>query len=290
MRLWGEALLDDSSVTLSQVYFRTSTITALRKPRLLPNAADETLKSNLLRMWNGQVSAGSETATKLARYGILNRDARWTCDFVARFYFTQIFHTGNALWSDFNIHNIPSPVTLLAKGLQEFNWASLKSSAGSSRSGFPIEDIWQAIFYSAIGHFLPKSVTFCKEEVQGIDDQVGFVLRNGSTRAIEFLIKSDRVVKHHERFESGPCRSLNSSYIVVDISPWNKTPSLHSVADDERLRVATALFEKTLNKDRWHNHAVFLVADDCQSGILYVYDTLDGVHELLRSPNDTMEV
>ena len=287
-QLWTEARKYSPSISLSEAYFKTSTLTTFRDSRYLPSCSEE-LKEKLRMVVMGQVT--TEEAAKLARYGVLKADGSWTSDLANRFYFSELFHSHDKHWSQFDTNSIPAPLDLLTKGLQEMEWHLIRSSAESSQSGFPIENIWQSVFYTAIGHFLPASVTFCKEEVQGSQDRVDFVLRNGTTRAIEFLIKSDRIVIHHERFENGAYKHLNSSYIVVDIAPWDKKPALHDTADSERLNVARSFFAKTNDKSRWKDHAVFLVENDCMSGILYRFnEATDRVEETARSPPNRSNV
>jgi hypothetical protein len=171
---------------------------------------------------------------------------------------------------------------MTVKGLQEISWSSLKQSAGSSLSGFPSENIWQAHFYAGIGHFIPKQFTFCKEQVAGTQNQVDFVLRNGKTVAIEFLIRSSKVDEHHERFETGAYQKLGlDEYFVVDILPWDQTPDLLDVSNERRLSLATECFNR-LDESRRPVHAVFLVANNLNAGILYTYDS--AAKETARSP------
>jgi len=116
-------------------------------------------------------------------------------------------------------------------------------SKGSSTSLFPVEDIWQAEFYGAIGNYIIRPYTFCKEYVTSSGRRTGsidFVLRNGQTRAIEFLIKSDRVSEHHERFWAGAYTDLfhlSGSYLVVDIKPWDRVLFVNSVPGFPRLPI-----------------------------------------------------
>jgi len=170
--------------------------------------------------------------------------------------------------------------------MDELSWSMVHSCRGSSETGFPIKDAWQTCFYSAIGHYIPAHLTFCKERVVGSKDRVDFVLRNGSTRGVEFLIKSDRVEKHHKRFETGAYSKLNlDDYIVVDILPWSsEVPSstnkrsrdVHDVSHDERTSFASGLFQK-LALARRQKHAVFVVANnDLARGFLFTYDKAQG--------------
>ena len=104
-----------------------------------------------------------------------------------------------------------------------------------------------------------------------------FFLRNGEkTRAIEFIIRSDRVGTHHEGFEKGAYRSLrlSESYLVVDIKPWGSMPDILDVTEQKQLDVATACFlDAHIQKGhrRW-NHTVFLVSNDLSRGILFTYE------------------
>lgn len=154
-------------------------------------------------------------------------------------------------------------------------------SKGSSTSLFPVEDIWQAEFYSSISHHVPRQHTFCKEEVTAAGKKTGnvdFVLQNGETRAIEVLVKSDRIGVHHERFETGVYRplKLTGSYLVVDIKPWGQHRlghDLHEISEQERVDFASEYFGHTeLNPSRRSHHAVFLVANALSWGPLFTHD------------------
>ena len=112
------------------------------------------------KVWNGNTDPA--VAQKLARYGVLGEDGNWSCEFVRRKYFSELFHVGDRDWAAFHDNNVPTALEMTIKGLQEISWSPLKQSAGSSLSGFPIENIWQAHFYAGIGHFIPKELTFCK--------------------------------------------------------------------------------------------------------------------------------
>lgn len=103
-----------------------------------------------------------------------------------------------------------------------------------------------------------------------------FVLRNGETRAIEFLIKSDGIGLHHERFETGAYQSLllSRTYLVVDIKPWGSTPDMFNVPEQTQFAVATTCFldPHVQKAQRYLRHAVFLVSDNLSSGILFTYE------------------
>ena len=115
---------------------------------------------------------------------------KWSCEYVRRKYFDDLFHNPTMATHLFD-DGLPSELDLLKVGLQRIKWRKLKQCAGSSPTGFPIEDIWQAEFYGSIGEVIPRNLVFCKENVVNSTlAKVDFVLRNGSTRAIEFLIKS----------------------------------------------------------------------------------------------------
>ena len=211
----------------------------------------------------------------------------WSCDFVCRWYFTALFQANDrSQWStNCPQNNFPSTVELLRKGLAELEWATIQKCGDSSKSGFPIEDIWQTAFYAAIGGFIPSSFSFCKEKVTSNDKRIDFVLRNGSKWGIEFLIKSSKVEEHHSRFECGGSYStLNlDAYLVVDILPWGKEPDLFCVSTTAQLQRARECFEK-LTGARRNAHAVFLIGNDLQKGILYLYNDEQRVYEALRSP------
>ena len=110
----------------------------------------------------------------------------------------------------------------------------------------------------------------------GLGAWMDFVLRNGETRAIEFLTKSDRVGEHHQRFETGVYQSLrlSGSYLVVDIKPWGRMPDILDVAEEERLNVASACFRDPHVQwgSRRLHHAVFLVSNDVSKGMLFTYN------------------
>jgi len=188
----------------------------------------------------------------------------------------------------FDAHDgLPGELDLLKKGLEEMNWEQLKQCADSSRTGFPIKDIWQAEFYGSVGKFIPRHLTFCKEFVAKTDNRVDFVLRNGSTRAIEFLIKSSDVDGHHKRFENDAYKRLRlgGSYLVVNIKPWNNMPDLHDVSDTSRLAAATQCFTALRTQTRKQRHALFLLSNGLSSRILYVSDcSARSVVECSRSP------
>jgi len=197
-----ELQLEDSQMSLSDAFYREETLQELRSPRLMPPLNEE-MSAMLTRVWNGNTVPAD--TKKLTRYGVFDGDGNWSCEFVQRVYFSELFHPGDRAsdWGAFDDNNVPSALEMLVKGLQELSWLMLKQSAGSSKSGFPIEDIWQANFYSGIGHFIPKKLTFCKEQVAGTQHRVDFVLRNGYAIAIEFLTCSRNVNEHHERFVTG---------------------------------------------------------------------------------------
>jgi hypothetical protein len=97
-----------------------------------------------------------------------------------------------------------------------------------------------------VGEYVPRKLTFCREQFMTARNKRGwddFVLRNGSTtRAIEFLIKSNDVQEHHKRFKDGAYSSLFGSYLVVDIKPWNGESELRNVAESQVLQVAGRVF------------------------------------------------
>ena len=102
----------------------------------------------------------------------------------------------------------------------------MKSCALSSRTGFPIKDVWQAEFYDAIGKYVPRKFVFCKEyavQSGSKSGSVDFVLRNGNTRAIEFLIKSNDVIGHHRRFEKGAyVKMRNETHLIATLTMTKK--------------------------------------------------------------------
>ena len=277
-------------MSLDEVFFAVETMEDECNFRFLPHLSSG-LKDALIKDWRGQVDR--ETRKKLARYGIFDDDGNdWSCEYVRRKYFCDLFHTSNSVLIGsplFESGSIPSELDLIKIGLGNINWQSLKQFAGSSQSGFPIEDVWQAEFYGSIGKFIPRNLVFCKEYVvdgQTHNPRVDFVLRNGGTRAIEFLIKSSDVGGHHRRFENGAYKSLklSGSYMVVDIQPWDNEPDLNCVSDPYRLQRASGSFE-ALTKLQQLRHALFLVSSDLSSGILYVFDReKHAVVECLRSP------
>ena len=295
LELWSQAKTSQADLTLEQFFFRASTLNGLANARFVPDLSDD-IKEILLHFWRGQLPDADKE--RLSRYGVLSQDGDWSCEFVRRLYFSQLFHSHDEEWEMFGtkedgMESIPSSLELVKKGLEELAWASVKKCAESSTTGFPIENVWQTFFYSAIGHFIPHEFPFCKERVVGTQDRVDFVLRNGSTCGIEFLIKSDRVDAHHQRFETGPYARLNlDDYIVVDILPWpsrvqqgNKRPrDLHDVSHEECIDVASTLFQN-LTPARRQKHAIFFVANNLKSGILFTYDAVqERAMEATRSP------
>mmetsp|Transcript_7900 Transcript_7900/g.16505 ORF Transcript_7900/g.16505 Transcript_7900/m.16505 type:complete len:544 (-) Transcript_7900:194-1825(-) len=273
---WNKMRGEDPKVALDKAFFASATVEDEANKRFLP-VLDATLKPLLLRVWEG--TATDVDYTTLMPYGILKKNREWSCDYVCRKYFFDLFQLdGPQAQLDFN-NESPKELELASLGFGAISWNQLKMSSQSSPSGFPIENIWQTVFYSAIGQFIPRPYTFCKEYAITSGSKSGsvdFVLRNGGTRAIEFLIKSDRVGLHHERFETGAYKSLclSGSYLVVDIKPWNNQPEIHEVSDSRRLEVATECFhDSALNKmSRRLRHAVFLVSNDLSRGVLFTYN------------------
>lgn len=276
LQRWKEMKRKNPNVTLAETFFAAATMEDEDNTRFLP-LLDETLKPILLNIWKG-IATDDECAT-LIPYGILKTDKEWSCEYIRRKYFFDLFQPNDSIPQFDGNNDIPGELELARIGFQRINWNRLKMSCQSSSSGFPVEDIWQAEFYSAIGRCIPRPYTFCKEYAtsSGLKKgSVDFVLRNGGTRAIEFLIKSDRVGLHHERFEKGAYSSLrlSGSYLVVDIKPWNNEPDIHEVSDRRRLEVVTQCFhDLALNKmSRRLRHAVFLVSNDLSRGILFTYN------------------
>ena len=115
------------------------------------------------------------------------------------------------------------------------------------------------------------------------DKRIDFVLRKGSTCAIEFLIKSDRIAEHHQRFEAGGSySSLNcDDYVVVDIVPWisprrwfrKRSRGLEDASFDDRKGFVQTLFLNIDQVSRREKHAVFLVSDDLNLGFLYTWNS-----------------
>jgi hypothetical protein len=259
----------------------------LKESRFLPELTGA-VKEMLLRVWNGQ--ATPEDSKRMVQYGLCGQDGNWSCEFVRRHYFSLLFHVHSAVPSAFSDDAtiIPDEFDILKMGFKDLEWRQIKQSGQSSSSGFPIEDVWQAVVYASIGRLIPKHLTFCKEYISNNDNRVDFVIRNGqTTRAIEFLIKSSDVAGHHKRFEEGAYSSLklSGSCLVVDIKPGNKEGALYDAADDERLDVVNTSFNTLVNNVRRLRHAVFLVSDNLSSGILYGYDAqTNAAVELMRSP------
>jgi len=278
--------MDDPRTTLIGTLWRAESFQDDHDCRFLPTLSKK-IRDILLAQWRGQLS--NDERKKLARYGVFNEDGSdWSCEYVRRKYFRELFHNPRTDLSLFNDNNgsLPSELDLLKAGLSRIKWRQLKQSAASSYTGFPIEDIWQAEFYGSIGDLIPRDLVFCKEYVTKTDSRVDFVLRNGSTRAIEFLIRSSDVEGHHRRFESGSYINLRlgGSYLVVDIKPWGQSLDIHEVTDTDRLQVAAKCFE-AISIERRSKHAVFLVSNDVSSGILYTWDTAKSITlESLRSP------
>ena len=289
-KLLEEWKQNSSTSSLAQVFYKAETFEMLKATRMLPEL-NEVVKEMLLRVWKGQ--ATPEDKGRMVRYGLFCQNGEWSCEFVRRRYFSLLFHTHSKSPEAFSDTNsVPGEFDILKLGFQELKWRQIKQSGQSSVSGFPIEDVWQAVFYASIGQLIPQHLTFCKEYVAHTDNRVDFVLRNGETRAIEFLIKSSDVPGHHKRFEEGAYSSLKltGSYLVVDIKPWNKQLALYDAADNERLDVANNCFTALVSLRR-ARHAVFLVSDDLSSGILYGYDLQTNTAvELMRSPQDARQI
>ena len=285
IRRWEQQKTKHPTITLAETFSQAETMENVNG-RLLPTLSDE-MRNYLMAEWSGQVNV--DQRKKLARYGMFDEDGRnWSCEYVRRKYFDDLFHPSTIDESLFDAHSgLPPELDLLKAGLRKIQWHQVKQCAGSSLTGFPLEDVWQAEFYGSIGGFIPRELVFCKEYVAKTDNRVDFVLRNGSTRAIEFLIKSSDVNGHHNRFEKGAYKSLrlSGSYLVVDIKPWGNQPDIHDVPDASRLGVATQCFEALDSTRRKNHHAVFLVSNDLSSGILYTYNLqTSSVVECLRSP------
>ena len=283
---WDKLKATSPSTTLADTFFRAETMQDPAGARLLPSLSQD-MRKILKLFWMGKIDR--EQNKKLVRYGVFNDDGTWSCDYVRRKYFRDLFHSSSPDLTHFDEtgDGLPHELALLKKGFEGLNWVQLKNCPGSSNSGFPIEDIWQAEFYGSIGRFIPRHLTFCKEYVARTVNRVDFVLRNGSTRAIEFLIKSSDVGGHHRRFENGSysALSLTGSYLVVDIKPWGKMPDLDDVSDGDRLAAATACFAALTTGNRRRNHAVFLISNDLSSGILYTYHAeTESAVEYARSP------
>jgi len=280
---WEELKKKHQSTTLADTFYHAETM-RVSSGRLLPELSDE-LREALKADWRGQVNVNERK--KLARYGVFNEQGtRWSCEYVRRKYFDDLFHSPVDESLFHNHTGLPPELDLLKAGLERIKWDQVKQCTQSSSKGFPIEDIWQAEFYGSIGELIPREYVFCKEYVVRSENRVDFVLRNGSTRAIEFLIKSRDVDGHHERFENGSYNSLrlSGSYLVVDIKPWDNEPDLHNVSDTARLVVASRCFE-SLTVARRRRHALFLVSNDLSSGILYIYnENENSVEEYSRSP------
>ena len=269
--------LSASSKTLAEVYFSSDTMHEPGRERFLPALSDE-MRNLVLRVWKG--CATLDERKKLVPYGILEESGNdWSCDYVSRKYFLDIFHAEAPTMSELFQQGLPSEKDLARAGLGAVNWAQLQMSRSSSEDGeFPIEDVWQAEFYGAIGKFVPRSFTFCKEYVTKAGEEAGhvdFVLRDGISRAIEFLIRSRDVSGHHKRFEEGAYRSLcleGGTYLVVDIIPWGGLTDLHGIGPSEPLQLAEKKFINLGSQRRRMHHAVFIASNDLTSGILYTYD------------------
>ena len=277
MRRWGEMKQENPNATLVDTFFAAATMQDDENRRFLP-ALDAAIKPIVRKIWDG--TATNDECDTLVPYGILETNREWSCEYVRRKYFFDLFQSDENVLQFNQNNDLPGEVELARIGLAGIEWNRLKMSSESSSSGFPVEDIWQSEFYSAIGKCIPRPYTFCKEYATASGRKTGsvdFVLRNGGTRAIEFLIKSDRVSIHHERFETGAYNNLRlkGTYLVVDIKPWGNDPDLHAVSDERRLEIATACFrDAALDKiPRRLRHAVFLVSNDLSRGILYTYNS-----------------
>jgi len=286
---WSSLKRANPGVTLAETFFHAATMEDQAGARFLPELSDK-MRKLLLKVWTGSATRGE--CERLVPYGVFDASGEnWSCEYIRRKYFCDIFHPANPDASLFDANEgLPIELDLAKKGLEELHWNQLQMCAGSSTTGFPIEDVWQAEFYAAIGKYVPRELIFCKECVVQSGTKSGsvdFVLRNGSTRAIEFLLKSDDVIGHHRRFEEGAYNSLylSGSYLVVDIKPWDNMPDLLNVANSQILQVANQCFARLGTEHRRMHHAVFLVSNNLSSGILYTYDTTTrGAVEYGRSP------
>ena len=274
---WKTRRQKSPTATLADTFFSAATMADPSNARHLP-VLSEKFRQLLVKVWKG--TANNDECASLIPYGILKENNEWSCEYVRRKYFHDVFQVANPITDLFNgSENLPHELELARTGLRGINWNQLRMSEESSESLFPVEDIWQAEFYGSIGQHIPRQYVFCKEYATFSGSQRGsvdFVLRNGETRAIEFLIKSDRVGLHHERFEKGAYRSLSLSwsYLVVDIKPWGNMPDILEVSEQHRLDIATACFlDPHVQKGaRRFHHAVFLVSNGLSMGMLFIYD------------------
>lgn len=275
LKRWRQLKQENDTLTLAETYYHSATMEDPDGIRFLPVLSDH-MRSQLLRVWKG--CGTYEERQKLIPYGVFDECGNWSCDYVSRKYFLDLFHDENPTPGELFANGVPLEVDLANAGLGALNWAQLQMSLSSSKDReFPIEDIWQAEFYGAIGKFVPRELTFCKEYAVTNGTKGGhvdFVLRNGCTRAIEFLVHSRDVKGHHKRFEDGAYNSLclsGATYLVVDIIPWHGMTDLCNLSRSVPLQLAEEKFEGLTEGQRRH-HAVFIASIDLTAGILYAYD------------------
>ena len=177
---WKKLSQADPTVTLAHAFFGAATMEDPSHKRHLPVLDEVFFKPLLLKVWIGTVT--NNECAKFVPYGILKKYSKeWSCEYVRRKYF---FHPIPGLFN--NAPNLPHELDLARTDLQGINWRQLQMSRESSRSGFPVEAIWQTEFYGSNGQHIPRKYIFCKEYATssgGLSGSVDFVLRNGQTRA-----------------------------------------------------------------------------------------------------------
>ena len=177
LKRWSEMRKIRSQATIFNAFYSAATMEDQGSARFVP-AFNTNLSMLMKRLWEGKASL--EEKGRLVPYGLLKSDGSWSCDYIRRRYFRDIFHCAypsEELFRD-SINTLPCELDLAKKGLEEISWHQLRMSGSSSYPGFAIEDVWQTEFYGAIGEFIPRNLVFCKEFVAETTNQVDFVLRN----------------------------------------------------------------------------------------------------------------
>jgi hypothetical protein len=276
--MWKTSLQTKPKETLKHFYRQACILKHLKSSRMMPELAPK-LREMLVNHYLGRKSEEEKTA--LVNCGLLRDDGLWSCDFMRRFYFTQLFHSKDRIGDLFDDDRIPSSSELLCAGLSQLPWDVLQRNLRSSAQGkVPIEDIWQTAFYMAVGMYIPQHMSFCKEYAAG-GGHVDFVLHNGVELGIEFLMNSARIVMHHERFEGEGNYSFLQlqDYIVCDIVVAKPDESSEATPN-----AVIKSFGLTGSEQRKTVHSVFLIRPDLSHGDLYVY--VNGTIRLAKLKDD----
>jgi hypothetical protein len=149
---WSKMKRTNSEVTLADTFFQAATMEDPGERRFLPELSGE-IREVVMKDW--RATATTQDRQKLSPYGIFDANGPdWSCEHIRRKYFlVDLFHSAapyTVALFDTN-QDLPSEKDLVSLGLGQLQWNQLKNGEGSSPSGFPVEDIWQAEFNGAIG-------------------------------------------------------------------------------------------------------------------------------------------